>query len=228
MMADTQSKILPLGESAVVVEFGNVVSQELNRKAICLAEYLSANPFPGFIESVSAYASTTVFFDVVKVRQRFEDQESSLEAVAEILRSALKEMIFSDRTGRAVIEIPTVFDEQFGPDLKYVSDTCDLSPNEVIELFTSVTYRVYMVGFLPGFAYMGEVDERLVMPRKQQPRQSVPKGSVGIAGRQTGIYPLESPGGWQLIGRTEIELFTPHRESPTLFQAGDLVRFIAI
>jgi inhibitor of KinA len=227
-MTYTEPKILPLGESAVVVEFGNAISKELNRKAICLAEHLSANPFPGFIESVPAYASTTVFYDVVKVRLKFENCESAFGVVADLLRLALIEMKFSDKAERSVIEIPTIFDERAGPDLEYVSDICGLSPSKVIELFTSVTYRVYMVGFLPGFAYMGEVDVRLSMPRKQQPRQAVPKGSVGIAGRQTGIYPLESPGGWQLIGRTDVELFAPQNESPTLFQPGDLVRFVVI
>lgn len=227
-MTNTEPKILPLGESAVVIEFGNVISQELNREAICLAEYLSASPFPGFIESVPAYASTTVFYDLVKVRHEFEDRESAFEAVVGILRSAVAEMKLSDTAKRAVIEIPTRFDEQSAPDLTLVSEIRGLSPKEVIELFTSITYRVYMVGFLPGFAYMGEVDERLSMPRKQQPRQAVKRGSVGIAGRQTGIYPLESPGGWQLIGRTEVELFTPQNETPTLFQPGDPVRFVAI
>src|SRR5215468_10313436 len=219
-----QPKILPLGESAVVVEFGNVISQALNCKAICLAEHLSANSFPGLIESVPAYASTTVFYDIVQVRKTFENCESAFDVVSEILSSALKEMKFGERTEPAAIEIPTIFDEQSGPDLRFVSDICSLSPSEVLELFTATAYRVYMIGFLPGFAYMGEIDERLAVPRKPQPRQTVPKGSVGIAGRQTGIYPLECPGGWQLIGRTDVELFTPYHESPTLFQPGDLVR----
>jgi inhibitor of KinA len=227
-MIYTEPKILPLGESAVVVEFGNIISQELNRKAICLTEYFSANPFPGFIESVPAYASATVFYDVVKVRKSFEDRESAFDAVAGVLRSALRQMKLNDKHEHAAIEIPTIFDKQSAPDLEFVSKARGFLPNEVIELFTSVIYRVYMVGFLPGFAYMGDVDERLSVPRKQQPRQVVPKGSVGIAGRQTGIYPLESPGGWQLIGRTETELFTPQNETPTLFQPGDLVRFVAI
>jgi inhibitor of KinA len=227
-MIHTEPKILPLGESAVVVEFGNIISQELNRQATCLAEHLSANPFAGFIESVPAYASTTVFYDVVKVRKSFVDWDSAFDAVAGILRLALGEMKFNEKVERAVIEIPAMFNRESAPDLDLVSEARGLSPDEVIELFTSVTYRVYMVGFLPGFAYMGEVDERLSMPRKQQPRQSVPKGSIGIAGRQTGIYPLESPGGWQLIGRTGVELFTPQKEMPTLFQPGDLVRFVAI
>jgi inhibitor of KinA len=227
-MDDTQPKILPLGEKAVVVQFGNVISTDLNHKSICLAEYLSANPFTGYIESIPAYASTTIFFDVVAVRRQFENFDSAFEAVSGILRSALEEMTSIDTPERPVIEIPTIFGNRSGPDLNFVSETSGISPSEVIGLFTSTVYRVYMVGFLPGFGYMGEVDERLSMPRKQRPRQAVPKGSVGVAGRQTGIYPLESPGGWQLIGRTEVELFTPQNKSPTLFQPGDRVRFVAV
>ena len=227
-MSAPKPKILPLGESAVVVEFGKVISRELNCRAICLAKHLTANPFPGFIESVPAYASTTIFYNVVKIRQAFQDGESAFETVSEILRSALDEIRIDDKGDHATIEIPTIFDQQSGPDLQFVSETCGLSSEEVIELFTSPTYRVFMVGFLPGFAYMGEIDERLSMPRRSQPRSAVPKGSVGIAGRQTGIYSLESPGGWQLIGKTEVELFTPLNEPPTFFQAGDIVRFVAI
>jgi KipI family sensor histidine kinase inhibitor len=101
----------------------------------------------------------------------------------------------------------------------------NLTPDKVVEIFLSKTYRVFMLGFLPGFSYMGEVDERIVTPRRQTPRTKVPKGSVGIAGRQTGIYSLESPGGWQIIGRTIVELFTPEAETPTFLQAGDSVKF---
>ena len=227
-MLNTQPKIFPLGESAVVVEFGNIISEDLNRKAICLAEHLTANPFPGYIESVPAYTSTTIFYDLVEVRRRSEDRQSVFDSIAHILRLALADMKFSEEAQRDVIKIPATFNKQSGPDLEFVSETSSLAIDEIIKIFTSATYRVYMVGFLPGFAYMGELDERLSMPRKQQPRQAVPKGSIGVAGRQTGIYPLESPGGWQLIGRTEIELFMPDNERPTLLGPGDVVRFVPI
>jgi KipI family sensor histidine kinase inhibitor len=124
-----------------------------------------------------------------------------------------------------LIEIPVCFDERYALDLNFVASSNDLSPDKVIEIFLAVTYRVYMLGFLPGFSYMGEVDRRIATPRKSSPRLKVPKGSVGIAGKQTGIYSLESPGGWQIIGRTDIELFTPQAESPTFLHAGDSVRF---
>jgi inhibitor of KinA len=222
------TKICPLGEQAVVVEFGNVISDDLNRKAIGLAEHFDANPFPGYIESVPAYASTTVFYDPLTVRRHFRQFRTAIDAVADLIRGVTDSIAHNSTDERPIIEIPAVFDEINGPDLSLVSESSGLSVDAVIELFTSTVYRVYMIGFLPGFAYMGEVDERIAMPRKQQPRQAVPKGSVGIGGRQTGIYPVESPGGWQLIGRTETEPFTPNAESPTLFQPGDRVKFVAI
>jgi KipI family sensor histidine kinase inhibitor len=129
---------------------------------------------------------------------------------------------------RDLIEIPAKFDGSSGPDLQLVSESSSLSINEVIEIFSSKTYKVFMIGFLPGFAYMGEVDERLRMARKDKPRLTVPKGSIGIAGSQTGVYPLESPGGWQIIGRTNVELFTPNGPTPSLLSAGDVVKFVAI
>ena len=107
----------------------------------------------------------------------------------------------------------------------YISETKNLAKEKIIEIFTARTYRVFMLGFLPGFAYLGEVDERIAVPRKETPRLKVPQGSVGIAGNQTGIYPLESPGGWQIIGKTETKLFTPNEKKPTFFQCGDLVKF---
>ena len=128
---------------------------------------------------------------------------------------------------RAVIEIPFDYSDEFALDLDYISETKNLAKEKIIEIFTAQTYRVFMLGFLPGFAYMGEVDERIAVPRKATPRLKVPQGSVGIAGNQTGIYPLESPGGWQIIGKTETELFTPDEKNPTFLQAGDLVKFTA-
>ena len=127
-----------------------------------------------------------------------------------------------------LIEVPVRFTSANGPDLEDVAIRSGLTVSNVIDIFTSRTYRVYMIGFLPGFAYMGEVDDRIRMPRHQQPRMKVPKGTVGIAGAQTGIYPLETPGGWQLIGRTDVEFFTPTSEAPTLLFPGDQVRFVAL
>jgi len=221
-----EPKIVPLGENAVVVEFGRVISEDLNQQATGLAKYLAENPFTGFVEAVPAYASTTVFFDPHLLYPADGIGGPIPSSVISKVNDAINKMTTGAAASAAVIQIPATFDLESGPDLEFVAAESGLSIDDVTELFTSSSYRVFMIGFLPGFAYMGEVDDRIALPRKQQPRQRVPKGSIGIAGRQTGIYPLESPGGWQLIGRTKIELFTPHAERPTLFQPGDLVRFV--
>lgn len=225
---DRRPKILPLGEYAVVVEFGETISEELNRRAIVLAEKLTANPFPGFIEAVPAYASTAVFYDVLAARRAPGAFQNASDAVSAFLSSAITDLSVTYEAKRPTFEITAAFDSANGPDLDLVSNESGLTKDTVIEVFTSTTYRVYMIGFLPGFAYMGDVDNRIQMPRKQQPRQLVPKGSIGIAGPQTGIYPLDSPGGWQIIGRTEIACFTPDSATPSLLHPGDIVRFVAV
>jgi inhibitor of KinA len=227
-MTNVLPRILPLGEYAVVVEFGFEISDELNGQAIALAEYFDRHPFPGFIETVPAYTSTALFFDPLKVRQSFHDFKDACRTVCRIVEVALQNISASTGSVRDLFEIPVAFGGSSGPDLELVSESSGLSVDAVIELFTSKKYRVYLIGFLPGFAYMGEVDQRLRMPRKVEPRLVVPKGSVGIAGSQTGIYPLESPGGWQILGRTDVELFTPNDVTPSLLQAGDIVKFTVL
>lgn len=219
-------RIFPLGDSALTVEFGNVISPELNQQAIALADHIEKNPFPGLIETVPAYTSTTIFYDLLEVRRSFSQFPTAFDAVKHVVSETFINLGELNLVDSRLIEIPVIFDRDSEFDLGYVANEHELSINEVIDIFTSTTYRVYLLGFLPGFSYMGEVDERIATPRKETPRTVVPKGSVGIAGRQTGIYSLESPGGWQIIGRTEIEMFTPEAESPTYLQAGDTVQFV--
>jgi inhibitor of KinA len=218
----------PLGESALVVEFGNEISVDTNSRAIALAKSLTVDPFIGFIEAVPAYTSTTVFFDVIKVRRENLQFKTGHDAVRNIVLAIAENVVATRYSSGSVVKIPTDFSVGSGPDLEHVAVTCGISVDEVIEIFLARTYRVFMIGFLPGFAYMGEVDERIRMPRRQQPRQRVPKGSVGIAGAQTGVYPLETPGGWQLIGRTTMDFFTPEDATPSLLKAGDIVGFTAV
>jgi inhibitor of KinA len=219
-------KIFPLGENALTIEFGTTISVELNNRALQFASHFEQNTFNGFIEAVPAYASTTIFYDPVAVRRDFPKFPTAFEAVRHLADDAGLHLVEPSDTYSRLIEILVSFDEDSAPDLEYVAENAKLRPAEVIEIFTSRIYRVYMLGFLPGFAYMGEVDERIAVPRKETPRLKVPKGSVGIAGQQTGIYPLESPGGWQIIGRTDLEMFTPDSEFLCLLQPGDIVRFI--
>ena len=220
-------KIFPLGDGALTVDFGNTISAELNDRAIALASYFNRNPFTGFIEAVPAYSSVSIFYELGEVRRNFSEFETAFDAVREIVNASLDQDGSEIGIPSRTIEIPVDFGPDAAPDLDQIAAHGGLTAEETVRLFTSGTYRVYMLGFLPGFAYMGEVDERIAAPRRDTPRLKVPRGSVGIAGRQTGIYPLESPGGWQIIGRTNVEMFTPHAETPCLLAPGDNVRFVS-
>lgn len=218
-------RIFSLGDSALTVEFGKDISPELNSLAISLAQAISNDPFPGFAEAVPAYSSVTVYFDPFKVRSHFPDA-AAFETVSAIIANVAPDV--PAKTEKRSIDIPMIVSAEASPDLQDVAAFAGITPDEVIHIFTERTYHVFMLGFLPGFAYMGEVDERIAMPRKVTPRTSVPKGSIGIAGKQTGIYPLESPGGWQIIGRTDEAMFDPNSEQPCYLKPGDAVKFIAI
>ena len=226
-MSDKKIRIFSLGDSALTVEFGNAISQTLNKKAIALADHFDQNRFAGFVESVPAYASTTIFYNHAEVGKNFPQFQTAFEAVKSLAESALPTLDTLKKDTSRLVEIPVHFDTESALDLNVVSKHSGLSPDEVIEIFTGKTYRVFMLGFLPGFSYMGEVDDRIATPRKETPRTLVPKGSVGVAGKQTGIYSLASPGGWQIIGRTEVEMFTPDADSPSYLQAGDEIKFVA-
>ena len=219
-------RILPLGENALVVEFGRVISKELNQKAIALADRLDRQPFTGYVESLPAYASTTIFFDSKLVGEAYPNFATSSEAVSRLVEALIPDSETLDIEQRRLVEIPASFGRDVGPDLISLANDVGVAPSTVVEIFTATTYRVYMLGFLPGFSYMGDVDERIASPRRSSPRLSVPAGSIGIAGRQTGIYSLESPGGWQIIGRTDLKLFDPNSDEPSFLKAGDLVKFV--
>lgn len=219
-------RIFALGDGALTVEFGQEISLALNELALSVAAHFNDNPFPGFIEAVPAYASASVFYDPVVVRKRLSISTNVFDTVRQMVEEALECLDNRAPITARLIEIPVNFGGGNGPDLTYISQKCGLAESEIISLFISKTYRVYMLGFLPGFAYLGEVDERISVPRKTTPRLAVPRGSVGIAGRQTGIYPLESPGGWQLIGRTDLQMFTPDSSDPCILRPGDSVKFV--
>ena len=221
--------IFPLGDSALTVSFGSDISTILNDQVISLSGFLERNRFAGLIETIPAYASLTVCYNVPEVRRAYPTYPTAFEAVRDIVKSSVKDNLPSvEKASGRTIEIPFSFDANDAPDLEFVARHNNLTTGKVIEIFTSRPYRVYMLGFLPGFGYMGEIDESIAAPRLSSPRPRVPRGSIGIAGRQTGIYSLESPGGWQIIGRTKVELFTPENEHPTYLKAGDMVRFASI
>jgi inhibitor of KinA len=210
--------IVPLNETAALVLFGNSIDVNTNESVIALHEALAKNPFDGFIESVPAYSSLAIFYHPTV---RFETVKAVLEALAISVESPRLNVSET----RQMIEIPVLYD---GDDLDFVGERHGLSREQVISIHTASSYRVFMLGFLPGFPYMGTVDDRIATPRRNSPRTVVPAGSIGIAGKQTGIYSQSSPGGWQLLGRTPLKIFDAKRETPCLLTAGDIVKFYSI
>jgi inhibitor of KinA len=219
-------RTFPLGDNAITVEFGNEVSLELNQLAIALAEHFRSKPFAGLIEAVPAYASTTFFFSVPEVRENYSEFTTAYGAVKSIIEDAVPHLSKLPVDESRIIEIPMFITSGTAIDLDAIAEFSGLTSAEVISVFLERTYNVFMIGFLPGFAYMGVVDERIAMPRKNTPRTKVPKGNVAIGGSQTGVYPLESPGGWNVIGRTEMEMFDPNADPLCPLKAGDRVKFV--
>lgn len=218
------TRIFPLGDRALTVEFGSELSEELSLAAIALASRINDRPFPGLIEAVPAIASATIFFD-----PRAVDLDER-ETASQVVKQRILDVIFSAEEASAqparTLEVPVSFGDADALDLDGIAEFAGISAEKAIAIFLEREYRVFMLGFLPGFAYMGTVDPRIAMPRRSTPRLAVPDGSVAIAGEQTGIYPTESPGGWNIIGRTEVPLITGDQNSPCFFRAGDRVRFV--
>jgi len=224
-MVSNHYKIFPLSDSAITIDFGNVIDENINDIIMQLYKNCTKNTFVGMKEAMPAYASLTIFYDVFSVRRKYTFFKTAYAFVEDFLIKSYENIGEEESFQKRIIEIPVVYD---GEDLSYVANYHQISEAQVIELHKTPIYRVYMMGFLPGFAYMGGLDARIATPRRATPRTKVPAGSIGIAGNQTGIYPSESPGGWQLIGRTELQLYTPNSSDITLLKAGDLVKFIAL
>ncbi len=195
------------------------------KKVRALLSYLEEHPFYGMRDVVSAYHSVTVYYDPLRIRMNQRGRRTISEHVREQLTEILENIDEHRLPPPRRIDIPVCYGEPYGPDLTEVAEHSGLQPEEVIRIHSSVEYTVYMLGFAPGFPYLGGMDERIAMPRKATPRLRIPAGSVAIAGGQTGIYPLETPGGWNVIGRTPVRLFDWRKDSPTLLKAGDIVCF---
>jgi inhibitor of KinA len=227
MSSTTSYQIFGLGDTALVVDFGNRIDEELNRQVIQYCEQLKTAVIPGTIEIVPAYSSITLYYDPGAITKSVPAGTTIQAWVKEKITTALECEWETTATQERQIRIPVCYEEEFAPDLALLAARKNLSPEEVIKIHTNHIYRVYMLGFLPGFTYMGKVDEAIAIPRKPQP-VPVQAGSVGIAGRQTGIYPLASPGGWYIIGRTPLKLFDGIRENPVLLEPGDSIAFFSI
>lgn len=219
--------IFPLGDSAMTVDFGNVIDEIINNEIIARFNELQLDPLPAMIEAIPAYSSLTIYYDLVKAKKMTVNGQTAFELIQSELEKRWQQPAVHENRLERMIQIPVCYDEAYALDLAQLAATSNISVQELVRLHTTRTYKVYMLGFLPGFAYMGEVDERMAVPRKPQP-VAVPPGSVGIAGRQTGIYPFASPGGWHIIGRTPLSLFKANKDEPTLLKTGDRVQFFSI
>jgi len=225
-MAISSFSFYPCGDSGLTLHFGNMIDVSLNEHLFRLFNYCRNNPFPGLREAVPSYSSFTVYYDLCEVQQH--SNVIAWQWVAGWLEKALYETAEgSDEHPGKTVRVPVCYAEGFAMDLENMTEEKGISREEVIALHTGRTYRVFMLGFLPGFPYLGEVDERLRIARKAQAVKTL-AGSIGLAGRQTGIYSLTSPGGWQIIGRTPLTIFNPSAEQPCLFEMGDSVEFYSI
>ena len=220
-------RFFSLGDSAITVDFGNCIDETINNEVIRRFNQLQQDPIPGLIEAIPAYSSLTIHYDVLALKNKSTAGSTIFEWVKDQLLEKLRQPIEQTEVKERLIKIPVCYENEFALDIKQLAAIKNISVEEVIQLHTAKSYKIFMLGFLPGFSYMGEVDERIAVPRKPQPVNIV-GGSVGIAGKQTGIYPIASPGGWQIIGQTPLKLFDVEKDESTLFRAGDRVQFYSI
>jgi len=208
-------QFLSAGDTAMVVQFGQVIDRVLSDQVLALSRRIRALNIPGVVDLVPTFRSLLINYDPTQVRGA--DLQATLEGLLES----------GDAEAQAVRQwsVPVCYDGEYAPDLQEVAQTAGLSADEVVQLHTDTQFHVYMIGFVPGYPYMGDLPKSLVLPRRSNPRTRVPPGSVAIASTMTAVYPIESPGGWHLIGATPIRLFDTRLEAPALFKPGDKVRF---
>jgi inhibitor of KinA len=212
-------KISPLGDQAIIIELDKKIHPHIHQQIKSYEKAVEQNPFPGFIEMVLSYTTVTIFYDPLIL---------SYQAICEKMIQLYNKVEESDVPSSRVIDIPVCYGGDYGPDLEFVAQHNNLTSEDVIRIHSEREYLVYMIGFAPGFPYLGGMSERIAAPRQANPRLEVPAGSVGVAGKQTGIYSLATPGGWQIIGRTPYSLFRSQEVPPSLLQAGDHVQFVPI
>jgi KipI family sensor histidine kinase inhibitor len=208
-------RFLPCGDSALTVEFGSTVDPELNAKVLALDEALRSQAPKGLLETVPTYRSLTVQFDPAVL---------DYDVLIRFLTETSAELKPRESTGKRW-RVPVVYGGEFGVDLESVAESKGLTPHEVIEIFSSAVYRIYLIGFMPGYAYLGGLNPRLVTSRRTHPRPKVPSGVIMIGGEQAGIVPMEMPSGWHLLGRTPVRSYAPERDPTFLFEAGDEIVF---
>ncbi len=209
-------EILPAGDAALLVQLPERIDARVNAWCIALASSIERQLAGAVLDAVVGYCSVTVYFDPLHTDGRWLEEE---------IRSAAGSLSADAGDAGGFVEVPVCYGGEYGPDLGDVARYGNCSEQDVVGLHSAATYRVFMLGFVPGFAYLAEVDRRIAAPRRSTPRTAVPPGSVAIAGGQTGVYPSATPGGWNIIGRTAVKPYDPVRHEPFLFKAGDRVRF---
>ncbi len=213
--AKMNPQLLPFGDSGLLIKFGDEIDLSINQRVHNLDALLRAREIHGVVETVPAYASLLVYYDPLIL---------TFDQIAERVKAEMESVMENISRKPRYIEVPVRYG---GEDLEFVAAYHHLSPREVVRIHASRDYTVYMMGFTPGFAYMGKLDDAIATPRLETPRVRVDAGSIGTAGAQTGIYPIASPGGWRIIGRTSLRLFDLNADQPFLFSPGDLVRFVS-
>ena len=217
----TYPRLVPAGDSAILIELGSEIDPDVNTQVFALTDSVEEAEIAAVVELIPTYRSLLVSYD--PIISKYDDMRDRLNSFVTELEAIV------DAAGESrIVELPVVYGGENGPDLESVAEHADLSVQEVIDIHSGVDYRVYMIGFAPGFPYLGGLDQRIATPRLKTPRISVPAGSVGIAESQTGVYPNASPGGWQLIGRTASRLFDVTKSSPSLITPGSKVRFVPV
>lgn len=213
-------RFLKAGDSSLIIELGNEISPLINYNLKKITDYLDSLKHPAIKDLLPTYRSVIVYYDPLLIS--FEELKNIVEKNCKIDDTNV------DSMKKFIVEIPVLYGGEYGPDIENIANHNNLSIEEVIKIHTSGEYLVYMLGFTPGFPYLGGMDKRIATPRLKTPRTKIPGGSVGIAGEQTGVYPIESPGGWQLLGRTPLNFFDPNNEKPFLINAGEYIKFVQI
>lgn len=217
----------PLGDRAITITLGDAIDETTNRRVRAISALLDATALPCIVDLVPAFVSIAVHYDPALVVGD-ETDGSPYERLVNTLEPLLGDLRDGEMAVPRVVEIPVCYGGDLGPDLEDVARQHSIAIDDVIRIHTAGDYLVYMVGFMPGFAYLGGLAPQLITPRRSSPRTAVPAGAVGIGGQQTGVYPLVSPGGWNLIGRTPLRIFDANRENASLLETGDRVRFVSI
>lgn len=214
-----KARFLPAGDNALVVEFGKIIDEKVNNTVHSLSAWIEAANIEGIIELLPTFRSLMIYYDHNKI---------SYGQLVNIIQTFDSDKLLEGQETKRILKVPCCYGLHFGADLNDMQKITGLTKDEIIAIHSGVDYKIYMLGFLPGFVYLGGLDKRIEAPRLETPRLKIKPGSVGIGGNQTGVYPMASPGGWRLIGGTPLDFYDPLRSEPILCKAGEYIRFVPV